>query len=202
MFSNSHGFNKESTKIIFVLLSFAILGYTTFIIFRETKNMREEIKKLKSEVSEITEIVEKTNDQSGQLHEAYAEPEYQSAGYNINSSQNTILGEINSASRENGHGPAYIPVGLPPIVEQDTINLGIYENMSESSSIEPESVENGDIEPVFLKEELKTCDYVFKTGKKKGISCGTKTSEVFCKQHSKKSSGSKKNTFIVDDEKV
>lgn len=202
MFSNTTTFSKESTKMMFVLLSFAILGYTTFLIFRETKNMRSEIKKIKKELSDITEALERPVI----LSESETE--------DLDISQET---HVVSRLPGQGHGPAYTPPGLKTLGNSeniqyitddhetvDTQSVSNSDSLYEGSISQASAIETND-DPVlqdqdpmlFIKQELETCSYVFKTGKKKGERCTTVTTNELCRQHSKQKEKSKK--IIQDD---
>lgn len=191
MFTNTAAFSKESTKMMFVLLSFAILGYTTFLIFRETKSMRSEIKKIKKELSDLTETMERPVI----LSETDIE--------DLNITQESPIARLPGQ----GHGPAYTPPGLKTLSTSE--NQYLLENIgtSDTPSIEIDNSygetgyqsssgsvsEINDNEPVlFIKQDLETCSYVFKTGKKKGERCTTVTTNELCRQHSKQKEKSKK----------
>jgi hypothetical protein len=181
MFPGAYSFNKESTKMMFVLLSFAILGYTTFLIFRETKNMRADIKRIKEELSEMTESLE---------------------GPVLLGENKTPDSINNQRVSGSGHGPAYTPPGLEILssMEDHEINesaSSVQDTISETgnevkiqeyfvnSNIEKSHNEEYYTEPVFVNQGLETCSYVFKTGKRKGERCNVLSVEPLCRQHSK-----------------
>lgn len=50
--------SQESTKIIIIILTFAVLGYITFLLYKDNLSIKQELVKMRQEISELSEAYE------------------------------------------------------------------------------------------------------------------------------------------------
>jgi hypothetical protein len=184
-----HFLHNESIKIAIIILTFAVLGYTTFLLYQDSISIKEELSKIKKELNGITEQIENAEnlfEQEGHI-QSDSEPEYPESDLDDTEQYELEDSEIESSIDEPLHQKAI------ESYEIETEKTPIIEEVSDNDTSNSENEES----PVFLFKKTDTddqnktkqkCCFILKGGKRIGETCLLKAinDTEFCKNHTSK----------------
>ncbi len=188
-------FSQDSTKIAVIILTFAVLGYTTFLLYKDSVSIKQEIVKIKQQLDVVTEQIENAGnlfEQPGSFMVPQSDSDTGSDTEtgSVYSDDNDILENLQDISSTIEESQSQSSISDKDDDSATSFHRGS-EDVFDPSEIEPEEsiflFKKSDISDEQNKTKQKCC-FVLKSGKRKGLECSLKAlgDTDLCKNHSGK----------------
>lgn len=188
---------NSSVKYIIIVLSFIIVGYTIFLLYKDSMNIRNEVVKLKNDIAVFSDTIkqykilidENSNDDDDDVYK-------KSKSWDNNNILDQLL--LGSEQLQNLHQlQSEIEEGTNKVSEIEEYNSDSEssqnsddekqehdESQNDTSSVCENQDEEEDTNISFVSKKKK-CESILKSGKNKGSNCGRDSYDntQFCKIH-------------------